>query len=177
MTKRTSCPSRSAPGARRAPGAGERGALTLSYVIIVPVFLMSLMIIAQASVWYMARETALAAARQGADVARTAHPPPGAGAQAAVTFARSAAPGFLLGPSASAAGTSATTVMITVTGRVPSLVPGMVITVSEVVTAPIERFTAAGPLARGPLASGDRHSDRYSGDRYSGDRHSGDRHG
>ena len=28
--------------------------------------------------------------------------------------------------------------------RVPSLVPGMVITVSEVVTAPVERFTAAG---------------------------------
>ncbi len=28
-------------------------------------------------------------------------------------------------------------------GRVPSLVPGMVLTVSEVVTAPVERFTAA----------------------------------
>lgn len=123
---------------------GERGALTLSYVVVIPVFLAALMVIVQASVWYLARETAIAAARQGADVARTAHPPPGRGAQAAVTFARRAAPGFLLGPAATAAGSSAATVRIVVTGRVPSLVPGLVLTVSEVVTAPVERFTAAG---------------------------------
>jgi hypothetical protein len=120
----------------------QNGALTLSYVIVMPVFLLGIMLVVQASVWYLARETALAAARQGADVARTASPPPGAGAQAAVAFARSAAPGFLLAPSASTAGTSAATVRITVTGRVPSLVPGMVLRVSEVVTAPVERFTA-----------------------------------
>jgi hypothetical protein len=61
-----------------------------------------------------------------------------------VAFARHAAPGFLLGPTASSAGSSAATVTIRVSGRIPSLVPGMVITVSEVVTAPVERFTAAG---------------------------------
>ena len=143
---------------RPAPRAAQRssaswlrrddGALTLSYVIIVPVFLAGIMVIAQACVWYLARETAISAARQGADVARTAHPPPGRGAQAAVAFARQAASGFLLGPSASAAGSSAATVRIRVSGRVPSLVPGMELTVSEVVTAPVERFTAAGRLAR-----------------------------
>jgi len=122
----------------------DRGALTLSYVIIVPVFLAGLMVIVQACVWYLARETALAAARQGADVARTANPPPGSGARAAVAFARSAAPGFLLAPAATAAGSTAATVRITVTGRAPSLVPGMVIRVSEVVTAPVERFVALG---------------------------------
>ena len=127
----------------------EDGALTLSYIVIIPVFLAGIMVIVQACVWYLARETAIAAARQGADVARTAHPPPGSGAAAAVIFARKAAPGFLLGPSASAAGSSAVTVRITVTGRVPSLVPGMVIKVSEVVTAPVERFTAAGVVAAG----------------------------
>jgi hypothetical protein len=122
----------------------ERGALTLGYVVIIPVFLAAIMVVVQASVWYLARETAIAAARQGADVARTAHPPPGQGAAAAIAFASRAAPGFLLRPAASAAGSSALTVRITVTGRVPSLVPGMVITVREVVTAPVERFTAAG---------------------------------
>jgi hypothetical protein len=101
-------------------------------------------------VWYLARETAIGAARQGADVARTAHPPPGGGARAAVVFARQAAPGFLLAPAASAAGSSAATVRIRVTGRVPSLVPGMVLTVSEVVTAPVERFTAVGLDGSGP---------------------------
>lgn len=128
----------------------DDGALTLGYMVILPVFLAGIMVIVQACVWYLARDTAIAAARQGADVARTAHPPPGRGAAAAVIFARHAAPGFLLGPSASAAGSSAATVRITVTGRVPSLVPGMVIRVSEVVTAPVERFTAAGRELRAP---------------------------
>lgn len=122
----------------------DDGALTLSYVVVIPVFLAAIMVIVQASVWYLARETAISAARQGADIARTAHPPPGNGAQAAVAFARHAAPGFLLGPAATAAGSSAATVRIVVTGRVPTLVPGLVLTVSEVVTAPVERFTAAG---------------------------------
>jgi Flp pilus assembly protein TadG len=129
-------------------GPRDRGALTLGYVIVMPVFLLAIMIIVQVSAWYLARETAIAAARHGADVARTAHPPPGSGAQAAVVFAQSAAPGFLLGPTASARGSTATTVRITVTGRAPSLVPGLVIRVSEVVTAPVERFVAAGRLGR-----------------------------
>lgn len=116
---------------------------------MIPVFLAAIMVIVQASVWYLARETAIAAARQGADVARTAHPPPGRGAAAAVAFARRAAPGFLLGPAATAAGSSPATVRIVVTGRVPSFVPGLVLTVSEAVTAPVERFTAAGPEKAG----------------------------
>jgi hypothetical protein len=120
--------------------ARDRGALTLGYIIVMPAFLLAIMIVVQTSTWYLARETALAAARHGADVARTAHPPPGSGAQAAVAFARSAAPGFLLGATASARGSTAATVRLTVTGQVPSLVPGLVIRVSEVVTAPVERF-------------------------------------
>jgi len=141
------------PGHRRARASWLRrddGALTLSYVIVIPVFLAGIMVIVQACVWYLARETAIGAARQGADVARTAHPPPGRGAAAAVVYARQAAPGFLLAPSASAAGSSAATVRIRVSGRVPSLVPWMVLTVSEVVTAPVERFTAAGGETTGP---------------------------
>jgi hypothetical protein len=136
---------------------GDRGAITLSYLLVMPFFLLSILVIVQASIWYLAREAALAAARQGADVARTANPPPGAGARAAVSFSRSAARGLLLAPSASAVGSSATTVRITVTGRVPSLVPGMVIRVSEVVTAPVERFTALHSRP-GPVTTGKRHA-------------------
>jgi Flp pilus assembly protein TadG len=122
----------------------DGGALTLSYVMIVPVFLFGIMLVVQASVWYLARETALAAAQHGADVARTSTPPPGAGAQAALDFARSAAPGFLKDVSATARGSTPTTVKITVSGEVPLLVPGAVIKVTEVVTAPVERFVALG---------------------------------
>jgi hypothetical protein len=126
----------------------DDGALTLSYVMAVPVFLAGLLLIAQASVWYLARDAALAAARHGADVARTAQAGAGAGTSAAVAFARQAAPGFLLAPIASAAGSSAATIKITVTGRVPSLVPGVALSVSEVVLAPVERFIALpGPAS------------------------------
>jgi Flp pilus assembly protein TadG len=128
---------------RRAPfrGREDAGSLTLSYVIIVPVFLASLMVIVQASMWFLARQAALAAARQGADAARALHAPAGAGSRAALQFARSAASGYLLDPRASPRGSTATTVQVTVSGRVPNLVPGMVIHVSQVAQAPVERFT------------------------------------
>src|SRR6266581_1399240 len=100
----------------RRPGRGDRGALTLSYVIIVPVFLLAVMVIVQASLWYLGRQAALAAARQCAS-------------------------GYLLAPAATTAGSSQATVEITVTGQVPSLVPGVVIKVSQVARAPVEQFT------------------------------------
>ena len=126
--------------ARPNPDA-DRGALTLGYVIVVPVFLAGLMVIVQASLWYLARQAALAAARQGADAARVLDAPPGAGPSAALAFARSAASGYLLAPQASDADSSARQVRILVRGRVPALIPGVPITVSQSVRAPVERFT------------------------------------
>src|SRR5215469_12529762 len=123
----------------------DSGAVTLSYVIIVPVFLLAILVVVQASVLYLAKQTALAAARHGADVARTTKPPAGAsaGAAAAIAFARSAGPGFLTGVSAKSRGTL-TTVTVTVSGRAFSLIPGRPFPIREVVTAPVERFVALG---------------------------------
>jgi Flp pilus assembly protein TadG len=120
---------------------GDSGAFTLSYVIIVPVFMAALLVIAQGSVWYLARSAALAAARAGADAARVLSAPAGAGPRAAVAFARSAAPGYLLGPRATTAGSTSRTIEVTVTGRVPTLVPGLSLSVSQVAAAPVEQFT------------------------------------
>ena len=50
--------------------------------------------------------------------------------------------GYLLGPSASTVGSTATTIKITVSGHVPSLVPGVPIRISQVAEGPVERFTA-----------------------------------
>jgi Flp pilus assembly protein TadG len=126
-------------------GTGRRchdaGALTLGYVIVVPVFLVSVMATAQASLWFLARQAALAAARQGADAARVPGAVAGGGVRAAIAFARTAAGGYLESPEASAAGSNGRTVQITVRGRVPSLVPGVPIEVSQVARAPVERFT------------------------------------
>jgi Flp pilus assembly protein TadG len=121
--------------------------LTLSYVIIVPVFLIGIMTVVQASIWYLAKDSVLAAARHGADVARTSQPPPGDGAQAAISFAKSSTSTFLSQVKASTNGTTRAMVRITVTARIPSLVPGLPIRVSEVVTAPVERFVALGDQA------------------------------
>jgi Flp pilus assembly protein TadG len=121
----------------------------LSYVLIVPVFLVGLMAIVQASVWYLANETMLAAARHGADVARTAQTPPGSGAEAAVQFAHSAIPGFISNVSATTRGSSATTVRMAVSGQITSFVPGWKIHVREVVTAPVEKFVALGISSAG----------------------------
>ena len=58
-----------------------------------------------------------------------------------MSFARTAGSGYLLQPSASDLGSTALTVRIKVTGQVVTLVPGVNWTVSQVVPAPVERFT------------------------------------
>jgi Flp pilus assembly protein TadG len=118
----------------------DRGALSLGYVIVFPAFLAALMLVVQGSVWYLAREAALSAARHGADVARVRGAPAGAGTSAALQFVRSAAAGFLTSPQASA-GSSPGTITITVTGKVPAIFPGLQLTVSQSAQAPIEKFT------------------------------------
>jgi Flp pilus assembly protein TadG len=118
--------------------------MTLSYVIVVPAFMAALLVIVQASLWYLAREAALAAARQGADAARVLNAPAGAGTRAALTFARKDASGYLLKPQANQLpprGSTQRTVQITVTGQVPDLVPGVPLTVSQTAQAPVEQFT------------------------------------
>jgi len=132
------------PGLRRLARRDD-GALVLTYVIIVPVFMLVIMVIIQGALWYLAREAALAAARQGVDAARLPGAGAGAGTQAALAFARNDASGYLLGPSAASAtsaGNATTTIQITVTGHVPTFVPGLVINISQAVRAPVEKFVA-----------------------------------
>jgi hypothetical protein len=119
----------------------EAGALLLGYVIIIPTFLLSMMVITQAALWYLARSAALAAARQGVDAARVLDSTAAAGRAAATSFAQRTASGYLLGPSASSAGSGPDTIKITVSGHVPSLVPGLPIQVSQAAEGAVERFT------------------------------------
>ena len=118
----------------------DRGALSLSYVVIMPVVFLFLMSVIQASFWFLARDAALAAARQGADAARVLGSSTAAGPAAALAFARRAGGGYLLDPAASAAHSNPATISVTVTGHVPSFVPGLVVSVSETVQAPVEEF-------------------------------------
>jgi hypothetical protein len=137
---------------RRRVSGRDAGALILSYLIVVPVFMLAVMVIVQSALWYLAREAALAAARQGVDAARVPGAVAGAGPQAALAFVRNSASGYLLGPTAfiqgpqaggGGAGAGATaTIQITVTGHIPTFVPGLVINISQAVQAPAEKFVA-----------------------------------
>jgi Flp pilus assembly protein TadG len=118
----------------------DRGALTLSYVAVLPFVFLVIMAAIQVSFWFLARDAALAAARQGADAARALNAPRAAGPAAALAFARQAGQGYLDNPVASAAGSTSSTVSITVSGQVPSFVPGLVARVTETVQAPAEEF-------------------------------------
>jgi Flp pilus assembly protein TadG len=118
----------------------DRGALALSYVAILPFLFLLIMVLVQASLWFLARQDALAAARQGADAARALDAPAGAGAAAALAFARQAGEGYLQSPAAQVFTGANGTVTVTVTGHVPSFVPGLAVTVTETVQAPAEVF-------------------------------------
>ena len=117
----------------------DRGALTLSYVAVLPFVFLFIMVLIQASFWFLARDAALAAARQGADAAR-AMERRAAGPAAALAFARQAGQGYLEDAAASATGSTGSTISITVSGHVPSFVPGLVVHVSETAQAPAEEF-------------------------------------
>ncbi len=119
---------------------GDRGALSLTYVVILPVFFLFLMGVIQASFWFLARDAALAAARQGADAARITGSSLTAGHSEAMTFAHEVGSGYLLGPSAVVRRVDAATISVTVDGHVPSFVPGLSVSVHETVQAPVEVF-------------------------------------
>jgi Flp pilus assembly protein TadG len=125
---------------RRRRWRDDRGALTLSYVAILPFVFVVVMTLIQASLWFLARNAALAAARQGADAARVFGASRGAGPAAALAFARQAGEGYLEEPLVSEAGSTSTTISITVSGHVPSFVPNLVLRVSETAQAPVEGF-------------------------------------
>lgn len=124
----------------RSAGRDDGGALTLSYVVVLPVVFLFLMSVIQASFWFLARDAALAAARQGADAARAVGSSLTAGQSTALGFARQAGSGYLMNPSAAVRHSNATTISVTVAGRVPSFVPGLTVRVSETVQAPVEEF-------------------------------------
>ena len=126
--------------ARYRDRGADHGALSLSLVIIFPVILVGLMVITQAALLYLAQQAALTAARHGTDAARVLHAQPGAGTTAALAFATTVASGYLQHPSATT-GAAGPTIQITVTGGVPSIVPGLAFHVSETARAPVERFT------------------------------------
>jgi Flp pilus assembly protein TadG len=124
--------------------ASERGSAAVQTAILFPVALLLIFGIIQGALWYHARNVALGAAQEGVRVASAEGG--GGGADRAHEFVRDLTGGTLirdLDVSESATGEAVT---ITVTGKAPSLIPGVSgVTVRQSATAPIERFTEVGP--------------------------------
>ncbi len=120
-------------------GRNDAGALTLSYVIAFPAILLVILTVAQASLYYLANNLALTAARQGADAAAAYNSTDGAGRIAALALISQDGSGMLAGAQVAAIRTG-TTVSVTVTGHAWSVVPGLPTTISETVQEPVERF-------------------------------------
>lgn len=116
--------------------SGDRG--SVEFATIFPVALLLVFAAIQAGLFFHARSVAAHAAQAGVDAGRSYDAPAGAGEQAARDFlART-------GNSVSGAGVSAarsgSQFSVTVTGRVPTLLPGVTLSVSQQVQAPIEEF-------------------------------------
>jgi hypothetical protein len=127
--------------ARRARAVrGDRGSSdTLQLAILAPVLLLLLFIGVQAMVYFHADNVAQAAARHGVEVGRSYDAQPGDGTQAAREFLLGVGGDDVLDPSVSAAGSTGQRVQITVTGRVPSLIPGLDWEIQAVAQGPVER--------------------------------------
>lgn len=119
----------------------DRGAATLQMAVLAPFFLLLIGVCFQAGLWYMARNAALATAQEGLRVARAHNGSLGQGKSAADSFARQVAGGQLIAPQVQVSTTADQTIVVRVTGKVPSFVPGLTVSVVQEARAPKERWT------------------------------------
>jgi len=124
---------------RRARRPGERGSSVIAAAIAFTIILPLLAACFQAALWFAARDAALSAARQGAEIAAAQGGTLGGGVAAACQYARTVAAGILRGPACT--GSTGNTVTVTVTGTAPAILPLFPATVTEQAQAARERFT------------------------------------
>ena len=109
-------------------------------VIILPVLLLAVTVVFQAMEYYRSRQAAETAARQAVDAARVLGAADNDGtARAADVLAQLGSPLDDLTVTVTHQGT---TVVATVAGRPPQLVPGLALAVKATAAGPVEGFTA-----------------------------------
>ena len=114
------------PTSRRHPTtARDRGSVSLELAIVFPALLLIVTALIQYALWFHARSLALAAAQQGVSVARAYHSTPAAGRGSALAFIADHGADTLLNPDATASTLAAGQVLVVVTGRSVSVLPGV----------------------------------------------------
>ncbi|MWA06497.1 pilus assembly protein [Actinomadura sp. LD22] len=120
---------------------GDTGSATVAVAITFPAVGLLFLALAQAVMVSVARDVAQAAAEEGLRAARAKEGSTSRGLTAAQSFAHHEP--VLQAPAVSVSGTN--TIAVRVTGRAPSLLPGVHITVRRTARGVRERFTTEGP--------------------------------
>jgi Flp pilus assembly protein TadG len=130
----------------------DRGSSAIELAILAPALLILTMLVVQWTLWFQARQVALDAAQAGARVARAQQPGwPAQSVSQALSFYRQVGTSLLGGPSATVnpAGGQPNQVFVTVTGTVPTLIPGLAgLRVSQTAGGYVECFRPAQTLGQ-----------------------------
>lgn len=123
---------------RKCLHAKDCGAHTIEFAIVALPLLVVTFMVVQAALVFHARSMALAAATQGANVARAYGSSAAAGKTKAEGFLDAIGQG-LQSPEVEVT-TSGTDMTVTVSGQAPSIIPFMTFNVTQTASGPIERF-------------------------------------
>jgi Flp pilus assembly protein TadG len=124
-----------------ARGRGEVGAGSLEVVLVMPALILLITAVVQFALWSHATHVAVAAAQEGAEAARVVGGTAEAGEARATDFLAQTAPRLIASPVVSAT-RNAEVATVTVRGQVPTLFPGLTLSVQGRATDVAERFRA-----------------------------------
>ncbi|MDN3059410.1 pilus assembly protein [Streptomyces sp. SRF1] len=124
---------------------GDRGDASVQMAIVFPFVIVLTIAVVQASMWYYARQIALAAARDGAAAGRTYQAGPSDAAARARQVLDRTAGDSLREAMVSTGGSTGERIRVQVRGTAPSLLPFVPdLPVSQSASGPVERFTTPG---------------------------------
>jgi len=136
----------SAPAERATRGMGrdELGSHTPELVVVLPALFILVALFVQVALWALASHAVQAAASSGGSAARTLGGTPASGIQVARSELSSIAGGLVLSPSVTAAILPGNEEVVSVSGSVTSLFPGLHLTASASSIGPLQRFWGNG---------------------------------
>jgi Flp pilus assembly protein TadG len=119
----------------------ERGSVTIQMVFLMPALFLVMFLGLQGTLYYHAREVALAAAQEGAREAGSETGTRDSGVATASTFLQDAGGTDVMTSTSVSASRTANTATVTVTGTSLSVIPGWHVTVTQSASVPVERLT------------------------------------
>ncbi|MFI9603128.1 TadE family protein [Streptomyces sp. NPDC052043] len=132
-----------------ASGRGDSGMTAIEFVLLTPVLFFMIFATVQFALYFFADHVAQAAAQAGARKARaTADEQPGAwrgeARNAVDTYIRQLGPQLVLSPDVKMLQPEQNTVGVEISARIPTVFPGLNLTVHAQSSGPVERFVREG---------------------------------